>query len=73
MALTDLREPHDSQVMKNIRVSFVKRVSGDLHVLQVTYSTRQDVSVQRMREMRERANRYSVVARSRPAFVGIAL
>ena len=39
MALTDRREPHDSQAMKNIRFSFVRRVSGDLHVLQVTYST----------------------------------
>lgn len=39
MALTDRREPHDSQDIKNIRFSFVRRVSGDLHVLQVTYST----------------------------------
>jgi hypothetical protein len=39
MALTDLLLPHDSQAMKKIRFSFVRRVSGDLHVLQVTYST----------------------------------
>lgn len=39
MALTDRREPHDSQDMKNIRFSLVRRVSGDLQVLQVTYST----------------------------------
>jgi len=39
MALTDRREPHDSHDMKNIRFSLVRRVSGDLHVLQVTYST----------------------------------
>lgn len=39
IALTDRREPHDSQDMKKIRFSFVRSVSGDLHVLQVTYST----------------------------------
>ena len=39
MALTDLLLPHDSQAMKKIRFSFVRRVSGDLQVLQVTYST----------------------------------
>ena len=39
MALTDLLLPHDSQAMKKIRFSFVSRVSGDLQVLQVTYST----------------------------------
>jgi len=39
MALTDLRLPHDSHAMKKIRFSFVSRVSGDLQVLQVTYST----------------------------------
>ena len=39
MALTERLEPHDSQDMKNIRFSFVRSVSGDLHVLQVTYST----------------------------------
>lgn len=31
--------PHDSQDMKKIRFSFVRSVSGDLQVLQVTYST----------------------------------
>ena len=39
MALTDLLLPHDSQAIKKIRFSFVRRVSGDLQVLQVTYST----------------------------------
>ena len=39
IALTDLLLPHDSQAMKKIRFSFVRSVSGDLHVLQVTYST----------------------------------
>ena len=39
MALTDLLLPHDSQAMKKIRFSLVRRVSGDLQVLQVTYST----------------------------------
>lgn len=39
MALTDRFEPHDSQVMKYRRFSFVRIVSGDLHVLHVTYST----------------------------------
>ena len=39
IVFTDRREPHDSQDMKNIRFSFVRSVSGDLHVLQVTYST----------------------------------
>ena len=39
IALTERLEPHDSQDMKNIRFSFVRSVSGDLHVLQVTYST----------------------------------
>lgn len=40
MALTERLEPQDSQDMKKIRFSLVSRVSGDLHVLQVTYSTR---------------------------------
>lgn len=39
IALTDRREPQDSQDMKKIRFSFVRSVSGDLHVLHVTYST----------------------------------
>jgi hypothetical protein len=39
MAETDCRDPQDSQVMNEIRVSFVRSVSGDLHVLHVTYST----------------------------------
>jgi len=39
MALTDRLDPHDMQDMKKIRFSFVRRVSKDLHVLQVTYST----------------------------------
>ena len=39
VAFTERLEPHDSQDMKNIRFSFVRRVSGDLHVLHVTYST----------------------------------
>lgn len=39
IALTDRLEPQDSQAMKKIRFSLVRRVSGDLHVLQVTYST----------------------------------
>ena len=39
IALTDRRLPHDSHAMKKIRFSFVSRVSGDLQVLQVTYST----------------------------------
>lgn len=39
MVLTERRDPHDSQDMKNIRFSFVRRVSGDLQVLHVTYST----------------------------------
>ena len=39
IVLTDRLEPHDSHAMKKIRFSFVRRVSGDLHVLQVTYST----------------------------------
>src|SRR6266850_1640139 len=38
-AFTDRREPQDSQAMKKIRFSLVRRVSGDLHVLHVTYST----------------------------------
>lgn len=38
MAATDLREPHDSHVIKYSLFSFVKLVSGDLQVLQVTYS-----------------------------------
>src|SRR5258708_38208083 len=44
-AFTDRREPQDSQAMKKIRFSFVRRVSGDLHVLHVTYSTNANVSV----------------------------
>ena len=44
-AFTDRREPQDSQAMKKIRFSFVKSVSGDLHVLHVTYSTDARVSV----------------------------
>ena len=39
IAFTERLEPHGSQDMKNIRFSFVRSVSGDLHVLQVTYST----------------------------------
>ncbi len=39
IVLTDRREPHDSHDMKNIRFSFERIVSGDLHVLHVTYST----------------------------------
>lgn len=39
IALTDRLLPHDSQAMKKIRFSFVSRVSNDLQVLQVTYST----------------------------------
>lgn len=39
MAETERDDPHDSQVMKKRRLSFVRSVSGDLHVLQVTYST----------------------------------
>ena len=39
MAPTDLREPHDWQLTKSIRCSFSRSVSGDLHVLHVTYST----------------------------------
>jgi len=39
MAETDCLEPQDSQVINEIRVSFVRSVSGDLHVLHVTYST----------------------------------
>lgn len=39
IALTDLLDPHDMHDMKKIRFSFVRRVSKDLHVLQVTYST----------------------------------
>ena len=41
-ALTDRLEPHDSHEMKKIRFSLVRSVSGDLHVLQVTYSTKYD-------------------------------
>jgi hypothetical protein len=39
IAFTDRLEPQDSQAMKKIRFSFVRSVSGDLHVLHVTYST----------------------------------
>lgn len=39
IGLTLRRLPHDSHAMKKIRFSFVRRVSGDLQVLQVTYST----------------------------------
>lgn len=39
MGLTERLDPHDSHDMKKIRFSFVSSVSGDLHVLQVTYST----------------------------------
>lgn len=39
MLLTDCLEPQVSQVTKKIRLSLVSNVSGDLHVLQVTYST----------------------------------
>jgi hypothetical protein len=39
MAFTLRRLPHDSHAMKKIRFSFVSSVSGDLHVLHVTYST----------------------------------
>jgi hypothetical protein len=39
MAETERDDPHDSQVMKKRRLSFVRSVSGDLHVLHVTYST----------------------------------
>ena len=41
IAFTDRLEPQDSQATKKIRFSFVSRVSGDLHVLHVTYSTEQ--------------------------------
>lgn len=39
MGLTLRLLPQDSQDMKKIRFSFVSSVSGDLHVLHVTYST----------------------------------
>lgn len=39
MGFTERLEPHDSHDMKKIRFSFVSNVSGDLQVLQVTYST----------------------------------
>jgi hypothetical protein len=39
MVLTERREPHDSHDMKKMRFSFVRSVSGLLHVLHVTYST----------------------------------
>lgn len=39
IAETERVDPHDSQVMKNSRLSLVRSVSGDLHVLHVTYST----------------------------------
>lgn len=39
IGFTLLRLPHDSHDMKKIRFSFVSSVSGDLQVLQVTYST----------------------------------
>ena len=42
IAETDLVEPQDSQAMKNNRLSLVSKVSGDLQVLQVTYSTRKN-------------------------------
>lgn len=39
IALTDLLDPQDMHDMKKILFSFVSRVSKDLHVLHVTYST----------------------------------
>lgn len=39
IADTDCLDPHDSHVINEILVSFVRIVSGDLQVLQVTYST----------------------------------
>jgi hypothetical protein len=39
IAATDLVDAHEEQVMKNRRSFFWRVVSGDLHVLQVTYST----------------------------------
>lgn len=39
MAWTERVEPHDEHVMKKRRLSLVMVVSGDLHVLHVTYST----------------------------------
>lgn len=39
IAWTDRVDPHEEQVMKKRRLSLVKVVSGDLQVLQVTYST----------------------------------
>lgn len=35
----DLLEPQDSQVTKSSRFSLESKVSGDLQILQVTYST----------------------------------
>lgn len=37
---TDRVEPHDEQVMKNRRLSLVRVVSGDLHVLHCEGGTR---------------------------------
>lgn len=36
---TERLDPQDSHDMKKIRFSLLRRVSGDLHVLHVTYST----------------------------------
>ena len=36
---TERLDPQDSHDMKKIRFSLLSRVSGDLHVLHVTYST----------------------------------
>lgn len=39
MVETELREPHDSHVTKKRRFSLPSRVSDDLQILHVTYST----------------------------------
>lgn len=54
MGATDCLEPHDEQVMNEILVSRVRIVSGDLHVLHVTYSTVSQVSTYSMGIQEER-------------------
>ena len=60
MGLTERLDPHDSHDMKKIRFSFVRSVSGDLHVLQVTYSTEIYISLV-SRPMQELAHLYTAL------------
>lgn len=75
MALTDRLDPHDWQVIKYRRFSFDRSVSGDLQILQVTYSTAATIHV--LAELEPLAIRLMIThqctasTQSQSAFAGI--